>query len=199
MSAASGGNSEPKQGQRSQSARAFAPEAALSINRPRCRAAAAGWCLSRKAEVLPFTTFLEVLPIPDTSHSFNCVYLRTCSYDATVPLPDFAVSRILHQPGVTVAVGGQVENGWCRVPRRRVRCTGHAGTAGQTGGPCCQSCQPIVQRYIRHTAKCPPPVTSCHLPAGWQRSLVSTFRLLLVPVRSQKRCMPPDWKVLSGQ
>ncbi|MCI6624147.1 MAG: hypothetical protein MSB96_09295 [Subdoligranulum sp.] len=34
MSAANGGNSEPKQGQRSQSARAFAPEARCGYRNP---------------------------------------------------------------------------------------------------------------------------------------------------------------------
>ncbi|MDD6713195.1 MAG: hypothetical protein PUE42_02915, partial [Subdoligranulum sp.] len=51
VSAASGGNSEPKQGQRSQSARGFCPRSTMRVPQPdiyrafwqcRCRAAAAG-------------------------------------------------------------------------------------------------------------------------------------------------------------
>ena len=73
VSAASGGNSEPKQGQRSQSARGFCPRSTMRVRNPtyrafwqrRCRAAAAG------AVLMPLGGNCAVLPKENDGYFAN--------------------------------------------------------------------------------------------------------------------------------
>ena len=107
MSAASGGNSEPKQGQRSQSARAFAPkhDAGTATRhyrafwQRRCRATAAG----------------AVLP----SQGGNCAVLpkvfavRSCSMILLSHKTAGIVSRFLGKPAKSGKPGSKSANGNC--------------------------------------------------------------------------------------
>ena len=82
MSAASGGNSEPKQGQRSQSARGFCPRSTMRVPQPDIiehfgNADAVPQppkrCLSRKAGIVRCCLICDVFLYPPTSHIFHIV------------------------------------------------------------------------------------------------------------------------------
>ena len=82
VSAASGGNSEPKQGQRSQSARGFCPRSTMRVPQPDIsehfgNADAVPQlperCLSRKAGIVRCCLICDVFLYPPTSHIFHIV------------------------------------------------------------------------------------------------------------------------------
>ena len=150
----------------------------------------------------------EVLPILIRRIHFNCVYLRVhgaaAGFCRQQNLPHTVGNGDRHL--VTVAVGGQVEI--ALVVSRSAAAQSSFSVTQVTCRNCRSNGWSMLSELTSHSAALHPPHRKIRVRRryGHQHSaislqgaavVVSTFRLLSVPVRSQKRCMPPDWKVFA--